>query len=228
LRTLLERAGLKETAAEILFKGADRGRPQGAKPSQFLRSLPLDKALDASTLVAWEMNGAPIPAKFGGPIRLIVPGWYGMASVKWLERVEALERPYSGYFQTDHYIYAPGEQVTVMRVKSIFTEPVMSTILRRTPLILRGMAWGGQGGVARVEISTGCTDHDWREARLVGPALPHAWRQFEVAWTPPARGRYVLRCRAASVAGEVQPDAPEWNPLGYAANGVQRLAVTIV
>jgi DMSO/TMAO reductase YedYZ molybdopterin-dependent catalytic subunit len=224
LRELLERAGLKETAVEILFAGADRGAQPG---EQFVRSLPLEKALDPETMVSWEMNGAPIPLEFGGPLRLIVPGWYGMASVKWLERIEALEQPYSGTLQSEKYIYAPGAPVTEMRVKSIFTEPAQSSIVRCGSVPVRGLAWGGRG-VARVDIAVGCTDRDWREARLLGPALPQAWRRFELLWNVSAPGRYVLRCRAVDVSGESQPDSPEWNALGYGANGVQQLPVSVV
>lgn len=224
LRDLLQRAGLKETALEILFAGADRGAQPG---EQFIRSLPLDKALDPETLVAWEMNGAPIPLEFGGPLRLIVPGWYGMASVKWLERIEALEWPYAGPFQSESYVYAAGAPVTLMRPKSLFTEPARASILRAGAVQLRGLAWAGRG-LARVEISIGSSDRDWRPARLLGPALPHAWRRFELVWNVSAKGRYALRCRATDLTGESQPDSPERNPLGYGANGVEQLAVTIV
>jgi DMSO/TMAO reductase YedYZ molybdopterin-dependent catalytic subunit len=218
LRAILEKAGLKETAVEVSFGGAD---------AQYVRSLPLDKALDPDTIVAWEMNGAPIPARFGGPLRLIVPGWYGMASVKWLARIEALVEPFSGEFQSEKYHYAAGEPVSQMRVKSLLTEPASGQVVAREPLVIRGFAWGGEGGIAGVQIAVGRTDDDWREARLVGPALPHAWRRFELAWTPPWAGRYLLRSRATDRSGATQPDTPQWNEGGYGANAVQQVAVTV-
>jgi len=218
LRTLLHKAGLKETAVEVSFGGAD---------AEYERSLPLDKALDADTIVAWEMNGEPIPALFGGSLRLVVPGWYGMASVKWLARIEAREEPFSGEFQTERYLYAAGAPVAQMRVKSLLTEPASGPVAASEPLVIRGFAWGGQGGIARVQIAVGSTDHDWRDARLVGPALPHAWRRFELAWTPPWAGRYLLRSRAIDRSGATQPDTPQWNEGGYGANAVQEVAVTV-
>jgi DMSO/TMAO reductase YedYZ molybdopterin-dependent catalytic subunit len=214
LRGLLERAGLKETAVEIVFTGADGG--------DYQRSLPREVALDPDTLLAWEMNGEPIAPQFGGPLRLIVPGWYGMASVKWLARIEAVERPFSGRYQTEKYVYRLGEPVTRVRVKSMFTG--LPDLLRaRAPACLTGLAWGGEG-IARVEVAVG---EAWREARMVGPLLPHAWRRFELPWTPEGPGQYLLRCRATDARGETQPDEPVWNEQGYGANGVQQVAVTV-
>ena len=200
LSLLLE--GLSENAVELVFTGADGGAYQ--------RSLPREAALDPSVLLAWEMNGAPIPPVFGGPLRLIVPGWYGMASVKWLARIEAVDQPFEGEFQTEKYVYAPGEPVARVRVKSMFT--------RVRPGLAQGLAWGGDG-VSRVEV---CVDGRWREARLVGPLLPHAWRRFEIDLPEDAR---VLRCRAIDVRGVAQPDEPEWNELGYGANGTQQFVL---
>ena len=132
--------------------------------------------MDGSTLVALEMNGEPIPAIFGGPLRLIVSGWYGMASVKWLARVEAVETPFEGEFQTERYVYAPGAPVTSVKVKSMFTD-LPAEVPARVPLRITGLAWGG-AGIARVQVAAGA---EWREARLVGPILPHAWRRFRAA-----------------------------------------------
>lgn len=192
---------LRDTAVEVLFTGADGG--------EYQRSLPREVALNPSTMLAYEMNGAPIPPVFGGPVRLIVPDWYGVASVKWLARVEALEEPFHGQYQTEKYVYGPAAPVARMRIKSMFTHVA--------PGRIEGLAWGGQG-VARVEVFA---DSAWREARLVGPVLPHAWRRWELLWTPPRPGEYELRCRATDAAGETQPDQTEWNPLGYGANAVQ-------
>jgi DMSO/TMAO reductase YedYZ molybdopterin-dependent catalytic subunit len=215
LHGLLVTAGLLEAAVELVFTGADTG--------EYQRSLPLEVALDPSTLLAWEMNGAPIPSLFGGPLRLVVPGWYGMASVKWLAKIEAVETPFAGQFQAKKYVYAPGAPVTKMRIKSMFTS-LPAELCAGVPARISGLAWGGEG-VARVQVFAAAR---WHEARLLGPALPHAWRRFELVWTPPPQpGRYLLRCRAIDACGEKQPAEPQWNEGGYGANGVQRLGVLV-
>lgn len=215
LERLLALAGLKESVVEIAFHAADQG---------YARSLPLAKAMERETLVAWEMNGAPIPHRFGGPVRLIVPAWYGMASVKWLQRIEALETPFQGEFQTERYQYGPDKPVTTMRVKSMFLDPRDGAMLRRGRVRIRGLAWGGEGGVVQVDISTG---GDWRPARILGPFLPHAWRRFEYDWDAKTAGAFTLRSRARDAAGNLQPDRAEWNPLGYGANPIEQLEVRV-
>jgi DMSO/TMAO reductase YedYZ molybdopterin-dependent catalytic subunit len=214
LRSLLERAGLRDTALEVVFTGADGG--------DYQRSLPRETALDPDTVVALEMNGEPIPPLFGGPVRLVVPGWYGMASVKWLARIEAIERNFSGYYQSERYMYGPGMPVSRIRIKSRFAS-LPRSVHAGKPARIGLLAWGGEG-VARVEVHTG---QRWEEARMLGPVLPHAWRRFELRWTPGKPGRYVLRCRATDVHGVSQPDAPSWNPIGYGANGVQSIEISV-
>ena len=209
LRSVVE---LRENAHEVVFTGADGGAYQ--------RSLPREVAMDPDTLLAYEMNGSPIPAAFGGPIRLIVPAWYGMASVKWLARIEAVEEPFEGEFQTDRYVYAPGVPVTRIRVKSMFTD-VPAAISVGAPARLAGLAWGGDG-IRQVDVEI---DGERRPARLVGPPLPYAWRRFELDWTPARAGPHVLICRATDTQGRSQPDEPEWNPLGYGNNAVHRIEV---
>lgn len=212
LQLVLERAALRDTAVELVFTGADSGRYQ--------RSLPLEAANDPAVLLALQMNGAPIPLEFGGPLRLIVPGWYGMASVKWLSRIEAVETPFQGEFQTGKYVYSPGVPVTTLRVKSMFTS--IPALRAGWPARLAGLAWGADR-IASVIIFAGGA---WLPARLMGPLLPFAWRRFEVEWTPPVAGEYELRCGATTLSGETQPATPLWNEGGYGANGIQRLTVT--
>ena len=212
VRSALE---LRESAVEVVFTGADGGRYQ--------RSLPREVAMDPGTILAWEMNGEPIPPRFGGPLRLIVPGWYGMASVKWLARIEAVEQPFEGEFQTTKYVYGPGDPVMRIRIKSVFAE-LPRWVPAGIPLRIAGVAWGGEG-VARVEVEI---SGERRPARLVGPSLPHAWRRFELDWTPAASGRYVLACRATDVSGVSQPDEPDRNEAGYGYNAVQHVEMTAI
>src|SRR5882672_962874 len=145
-----------------------------------------------------------------------------MASVKWLARIEAVESPFSGSFQTDRYTFAPGVPVTRVRIKSRFAS-LPHGLRAGEPARIYIFAWGGDG-VSRVEVNAGSS---WQEARMLGPALPHAWRRFEFRWTPPAPGRYLLRCRATDVHGVSQPDEPEWNAAGYGANGVQTIDISV-
>ncbi|HTO98435.1 MAG TPA: molybdopterin-dependent oxidoreductase [Myxococcales bacterium] len=211
LRSVIE---LSDTAVEVVFTGADGG---------YQRSLPREVAMDPATLLAFEMNGEPIPARFGGPVRLVVPGWYGMASVKWLARIEAVEEPFQGEFQAEKYVYASGAPVTRMRIKSVFAE-IPRFIPCSVPLRIQGVAWGGEG-LARVEVEI---DGERHLARLLGPALPYSWRRFELDWTPLRPGRHVLACRATDTAGRQQPDEPERNDLGYGYNAAQRIAVNVI
>ena len=231
LRSVLESAGLRPQVREILAFGADRGRPpEVADAIPFARSLPLDKAMDPDTLIALRMNGEPIPAEHGAPIRLIVPDWYGVASVKWLERIEALEDPFRGYYQAVRYVYDPEDgtpptPVRTMRVRSLITAPLDGETVHRGPLIVRGKAWSGDGGVVRVQISVDGADVS-PEATLLAPPSLHAWRPWEFRWegTP---GRHVLRSYATDAKGNRQPATGRWNRHGYANNAVQAVSVTV-
>ena len=225
LRDLLDRARLLPSCVEVLTSGAD-----GDERRSYQRSLPLETALRPDVLLAWRLNGRPIPARHGAPLRLVVPGWYGMASVKWVARIDALTLPFSGYFQTERYVYRERDKavqpVTEIRVKSIFVSPAPWSAVRMGKVRVRGLAWSGRAPISRVEVADS-TGSAFSPVRLVGPAECHAWRAWEVLWTPPHRGRHVLRCRATDEAGNVQPDAPVWNELGYGANGVQSLTLEV-
>jgi len=229
LAALLERAGLRPGAVEVIATGADSGQvTDGQAP--YARSLPLARALHPDTVVALRMNGEPLLPPHGAPARLIVPGWYGMASVKWLARLELVAEPFAGYFQSERYVYRqPGQAatpVTDMRVKSVFTSPSPAVPVAMGPVRVGGFAWSGSARIARVEVKSG-DGAGWVAARLTGDDEPYAWRAWESTWTPASRGRHVLRCRAADEAGNVQPDLPRWNELGYGANGVQTLVVEV-
>jgi sulfite oxidase len=231
LRAVLESAGLRPQVQEILAIGADRGRPPDlADEIPFARSLPLDKAMDPDTLLALRMNGEPIPAEHGAPVRLIVPDWYGMASVKWLDRIEALEAPFRGYYQAVRYVYdqadgTPPAPVRTMRVRSLITAPLDGETVHRGLRIVRGKAWSGDGGVVRVEMSV---DGAGVSADAILSATPslHAWRSWEFPWdaTP---GRHVLRSFATDAKGNRQEEVGRWNRHGYANNAAQPVSVTV-
>lgn len=231
LARLLERAGLLRSACDILIEGADSGRPAGAAtPLHFARALPRAQALAPETLLALEMNGAPLTPLHGGPVRLLVPGWYGMASVKWVARIVALPEPYRGYFQTQRYVYETPRRREVaapvqrMRVKSLITNPLDGSTIPKGPAMVRGWAWSGTGIVTRVEVAVG--NGPWQEARLLGQPDPFAWRGFEFEWRA-APGRQTLRSRATDASGAVQPDVAEPNRLGYANNAIRASTVEV-
>ncbi len=229
LAALLERSGIRPGAVEVVATGADSGQV-AAGQAPYARSLPLARALHPDTLVALRMNGEPLLAAHGAPVRLIVPGWYGMASVKWLARLEVVGEPFAGYFQSERYVYRePGRSpapVVEMRVKSVFTSPLPAVPVGRGAVRVSGLAWSGSVRIAQVEVASG-GGGEWVPARLTGEDEPYAWRTWDLIWTPPWRGRHVLRCRATDEAGNVQPDLPRWNELGYGANGVQSLIVEV-
>ena len=232
LSDFLRMARLRASAVEILFEGADSGRREGCdRDVPFARSLPLAKALDPDTLLAYEFNGAPLTANHGGPVRLLVPDWYGMASVKWVVRIAALEQPFVGHFQTERYVLevpdkGSKEPVGEMRVKSLITSPVQGEVLSPGPQIITGAAWSGAGAITQVEVSVE-SERGWQPATLVDDSTPHAWRRWEFQWTPQRPGRYVLRARATDEKGNTQPDVAPWNRLGYVNNSIQYVIVEV-
>lgn len=234
LGAVLALAGLQAQACEVLIAGADAGHvPAAGGETAFERSLPLEKALDPETLLAYALNGEPLPLEHGFPVRLVVPGWYGMASVKWVTRIAALTAPFRGFYQADRYVMAHPERsdpgstpLTTMRVRSLITSPADGSALPSGEHRVRGLAWSGAGPVVRVEVSAdaGAT---WQEAELVSPPERYAWRRWEFRWWADQPGQVTLRSRAFDAAGQGQPAEPEWNRLGYANNAVQAVTVEI-
>jgi DMSO/TMAO reductase YedYZ molybdopterin-dependent catalytic subunit len=229
LADLLAEVGLRDDTVEILVEGADMGWPEGSPaPCRFARALPLDKALDRDVLLAWEMNGQPLPVEHGAPVRLIVPGWYGMASVKWVARIVALSEPFTGWLQSERYVYVPAKgsprPVTTMRVRSLIVAPTAGARLPRGVVRVSGWAWSGHGAIARVEVAL---DESWTAARLAAPPTPHAWTRFALDLDVTAAGRHTLRARATDAAGHVQPDVTEWNAYGYGNNAVVTVPFSI-
>jgi sulfite oxidase len=231
VRQVLDMAGLRSGVIEILFTGADRGKVEGAaEPVPFARSLPVDKALDPDTLLAYELNGEPLPPEHGAPVRLLVPDWYGMASVKWVEGITALDQPFGGFYQADRYImdYPGSDTVEPLRnimVKSLIINPKSGQILPPGKHTIEGVAWSGYGQIKGVEVSV---NHGaWQAAQMVGGAKPHTWQRWGYEWNATNPGRYELRVRARDEAGNVQPKVAAWNRLGYANNAIQSIAVEI-
>jgi DMSO/TMAO reductase YedYZ molybdopterin-dependent catalytic subunit len=212
LRILLEEAGLKSETKEIVCTGHDRGsEADHPEPMQFARGLPVEKALDPDTLLAYRMNGELLEPAHGFPLRLIVPGWYGVASVKWLHRIEAATAPFRGYYQTVKYTVqrrtANGQETVVvgpMAIKSEIVRPRVGEVLGVGTNRLFGVAWAGPDAVARIEVS--CDGgQSWREADLLGPRAPYSWTLWEYLWEVADAGDYTLLVRAVSAGGQVQP-----------------------
>ncbi len=233
LRDVLGAARLRAGVAEIAFHGADRGIDRNVEHS-FSRSLVPAEALHGDVLLAWAMNGLPLPPQHGFPLRLVVPRWYGMASVKWLQRIEVLERPFDGVQQalSYHFRTVAGERgapCRLMRVNSLLVPPGVPDFYTRRRVVgaghveIFGRAWSGEAPVERVEFAA---DGDWREAKLHPPAGEHAWRGWRAAWDA-VGGDHELTCRATDAAGNVQPLEPPWDLTGFGNNAVQRVAVRV-
>ncbi len=216
LRLVLEQSGLKTDALEVVFYGQDVGsEADHPEPMPVARSLPLKKALDANTLLATRMNGEPLEPNHGFPVRLIVPGWYGVASVKWLGRIEAVAQPFKGYFQTTKYTIQrkrgrdpAGRPETAivqeMAVKSEIVRPRAGEVLGLGVNRLFGLAWAGEEAVERVEVSTD-DGRTWSDAELVGPSARFSWTLWEYLWEVAQPGGYTLLSRATAAGGRVQP-----------------------
>jgi DMSO/TMAO reductase YedYZ molybdopterin-dependent catalytic subunit len=228
---VLEPAGLAANVCEILFVGADRGFERNVgREIAFERSLPIEIARHPDTLLVYEMNGAPLSQEHGGPIRLLVPGWYGVASVKWLVELRALTQPFDGYFQVQRYVMPNGEQTPVplreRRVRAVITDPAPNATVLAGPVEVRGLAWSGNQPVTRVELSVD-GGASWGTVALDGAGSPYAWQHWHTTWEAAVPGDYLLHVRASDAAGRTQPAASEWNLLGYANNGIQSLPVRV-
>jgi DMSO/TMAO reductase YedYZ molybdopterin-dependent catalytic subunit len=234
LHIVLERAGLAADANEIVFYGADSGVEHGhIQPEPFARSLPLDKALHLDTLLATHMNGEPLEPSHGYPLRLIVPGWYGVASVKWLMRIEAARSPFQGHFQTTKYTikHRTGggvrtDVVGPMPVKSEIVRPLENSVLGIGANRLFGMAWAGEHAVAAVEVSVD-GGVSWQRAELQGPQAAYSWTAWEYLWETAAPGDYTLLARGISEDGHVQPMDHDYDRGGYLINFSRPIPVRI-
>ena len=235
LSDVLKLAGVDTKAAFLEIDGADTGV---AATPDFVRSMPMQKAMHPATLLALKMNGAA-PDIHGFPARLIVPGWDGTSWVKWVIRLTPAAAENKGFFMNPGYRYPkyalpPGsapkpaelEVIEGMPVKSSLTSPEDQATLKLGPTVIRGFAWAGENAIERVDISTDGGSR-WREAQLSSQKLPFAWRLFTLNWTPADPGYYTILSRATDTAGRVQPIVPAWNPSGYLWNGIDRVGVTV-
>jgi DMSO/TMAO reductase YedYZ molybdopterin-dependent catalytic subunit len=234
LRPLLEEAGVGG-AVEVLFTGLDRG-VEGGEEQAFQRALQLEEALRDEVLLAYEMNGAPLPPQHGFPLRLVVPGWYGMTNVKWLERIELVDTPFAGYQNSWSYRLRQaedeeGEPLDRMQPRSLMAPPGIPEFMTRDrtvgagEVVLEGRAWSGHAPVDTVEVSTDGGE-TWSRAELEPAGEPWAWRGWSYRWNAEP-GEHVLCCRARDAAGNEQPHEPPWNLGGYANNAVQAVRVTV-
>ena len=215
LRELLQRAEMANNAHEIILEGADNGtiaeapRPPGK--INFARSLPVEKAMD-DVLLAFAMNGEPLSAAHGFPLRAVVPGWYGMASIKWLQRIIITDQPFNGYYQSIDYAYwQRGESgptlvpLAEMQVKAEIARPENNEVIRaNSKYLVKGAAWTAEAIVTKVEVSCD-SGRSWSEATLNGEATENAWRLWEFEWQTPAPGNYILMARATDSRGRIQP-----------------------
>ncbi|MCI4336630.1 MAG: sulfite oxidase [Thermoplasmata archaeon] len=241
LGDLLRQAGLKASAREVVFEGADHGREAGVDGElRYAMSVPLEKACDPGTLVALEMNGAPLTPHHGFPARIVVPGWYGMASVKWISRIIVADQPFTGFFKTRPYVFIqegdpvdrPKRPVTTLRVKSLITWPPSGATLPPGRHVVRGVAWSGEGTIERVEVAAGSIGRSddsagWEAATLLEPRAPHAWVRWEATLDLARPGYYVLRARARDDAGHIQPVRTDWNFRGVATNSMHAIPIIV-
>jgi DMSO/TMAO reductase YedYZ molybdopterin-dependent catalytic subunit len=225
LTEVLERAGAHATAREVIFRGADRGQVgRHGGQVRFERSLPVAELGEVGALLAYAMNGEELPVHHGYPLRLVVPGWYAVASVKWLTRIELTDRPFRGHFQADRY-HTYGNPLSLQQVRSLITAPAQGGTAEPGDIVIRGLAWSGAAPIARVEVRIG--DDPWRPALLAGERHRHSWQRWELSARLTRPGAVTIQARATDLVGRTQPDQPEWNPLGYANNAIHQVRLAI-
>ena len=221
VRDLLDEAGVQPGVVDIVSQGGDFPEMQ--------RGLPLEEALNPDVMVVWEMNGEPIPNPNGGPVRLLVPGWGGIASTKWVVGLDLIDQPFSGTFNTESYVVID-EDGTVLRPvremppKSVITSFAPDESLSPGSQTITGFAWSGFAGIARVEVSI--DGGDWQEAEITEEAGPLSWVRFELPWEAET-GDHLLRSRATDQIALQQPESVPWNAKGYQMNAIYEVPVIV-
>jgi DMSO/TMAO reductase YedYZ molybdopterin-dependent catalytic subunit len=233
LTTLFKQTGLMENAKEVVFEGYDSGsRTDSDKIYNYARSLPLEKALHPDTILAYEFNGKPIPFKHGYPLRLIVPNWYAMASVKWIKKITVIDKFFTGPFQADDYVYYPSNNndngkfpVTTINVNSTIQRPLDMQILKAGIHKIEGVAWTGTGKVTRVDISLdgGST---WNICQT-SSSEKYVRTYWNYEWIVNEKGNYTIMSKATDSSGNVQPLNPFWNRKGYGYNAIEKIEVKV-
>jgi sulfite oxidase len=236
LRDLLQRAGIKLSGKHVMFRGLDE---VPGKVPPFIRSIPVEKALDSGTLIATHMNGSPLTKHHGFPARALVPGWIGAASCKWLTEIKVLESEFVGNFMSPGYRFPnrpgkPGEAVapedthpvTALNVKSVIASPLDQADLKPGRISIHGAAWAGEADIVKVEISID-GGSSWNPAPLARDHAHYAWRLWSYIWNAP-RGDHRILARATDSLGRTQPSTPVWNPGGYLYNAVDEVNIHVV
>ena len=235
VKSILEDVGLSSNAAEILFLGMDFGQEgQNSAEANYGMSIPVEKALDPDTILATKMNGEVLPPAHGYPIRCVVPGWYGMAQVKWVNEIRVLDKPHDGFHQKDYYVFVkPGvddgldkERVSYMRVKSLISSLRRGQTLNRGTHVIQGTAWSGKGNITKVEISTD-GGRNWDVADVSPSTSTYEWHKWQYNWNAVEKGWFVVMVRATDETGDVQPQHFEWNFRGFANNSIHSLPIII-
>jgi DMSO/TMAO reductase YedYZ molybdopterin-dependent catalytic subunit len=237
LRDVLTKAGLRMNSRHVQFQGADRSVATTVPP--FVRSIPFEKALHPDTILAYQMNGRPLPLLHGAPLRVITPGWMADSCIKWLTDITVSQDEAQGYYMQTAYRHPtrpvmPGEAIAAgdlkpveaMIVKSLIAQPQEGETIGSGPVTIQGVAWSGEATVVKVEVSTDAGKR-WEVARLVGENVPYAWRQWQYVWKPKAAGSTTILCRATDAQGDTQPESSSWNPSGFLWNGWDRISVTV-
>ena len=233
LRDILAQAGVRPEARHIQFQGADR--PVVSSVPLFTRSIPLEKGLHPDTILAYEMNGHPLPLLHGAPLRVVTPGWMADSCTKWLTEITLQAQESKGYYMQTAYRVPtnpvePGSFITApveaMVVKSLIAGPSEGETVNAGPVSTHGVAWGHGVKIARVEVSID-EGKSWETARLVGEDHPYSWRQWQHVWTARTPGTFAILCRATDAGGETQPATSPWNPSGFLWNGWDRVTVTV-
>jgi Sulfite oxidase and related enzymes len=238
LSILLDRARVKAKGCEVILEGTDCGMLEDPNSPlselKFARSIPLERAR-ADVLLAYRMNGSELPPQHGFPVRAIVPGWYAMASIKWLQRIIVTDQPFTGYYQTIDYAYwkrrgeiAERTPLTEMQVKAQIARPAEGDIVPpNSTERVHGAAWTSDGEITKVELSTdgGAT---WTEAKLLGESQPNAWRLWEFNWqTPASPGKRTLIARATDSLGRTQPTQRDRDRGTYMINHLLPIEVEV-
>ncbi|MEH7308581.1 sulfite oxidase [Neobacillus drentensis] len=234
IRTLLQNTGLMDSAKELVFESYDYGERPGTNGLfSFSRSLPLEKALDPETIIAYEYNHQPIPYKHGFPLRLIVPSWYAMASVKWLKKITVIDKEFTGPFQAIDYVYYPNKEddngkwhVTTINVNSTIQYPLDMQILHKGIYEIYGIAWTGKGNITKVEISSD-GGQSWDLCQLDTTSKKNAWIPWTYKWDAQKKGEYMIKSKATDSDGNVQPLNPKWNRKGYGYNAIDSICVKV-